>query len=84
MELYRGIDQFIKEYNQRKHQGIGRKKPINLYPNQRKNRLNQLNLVQEMGKNIVKQLEKLMKLSPHGLLYLIFSNFALWQIESKT
>jgi len=30
LELYQGIDIFIKEYNLRKHQGIDRQKPINL------------------------------------------------------
>src|SRR5690554_3523612 len=39
MKLYRGIDNFIKKYNKRKHQGIGRIKPIKLYAALRKNKL---------------------------------------------
>lgn len=39
MELYRGIDNFIRKYNRRKHQGIGRVKPIKLYATKRKNKL---------------------------------------------
>lgn len=39
MELYRGIDNFIKKYNKRKHQGIGRIKPIKLYAAEEKNKL---------------------------------------------
>lgn len=31
LELYQGIDTFINKYNNRKHQGIGRKKPSQLY-----------------------------------------------------
>ena len=31
LELYQGIDEFIKGYNQRKHQGIDRQKPNDLY-----------------------------------------------------
>ena len=30
-ELYQGIDTFVKKYNRRRHQGIDRKKPIELY-----------------------------------------------------
>lgn len=30
-ELYQGIDTFVKKYNRRKHQGIDRRKPIELY-----------------------------------------------------
>lgn len=33
LELYQGIDAFMKKYNKRKHQGIGRKKPCELYKN---------------------------------------------------
>jgi putative transposase len=33
LELYQGIDTFVKKYNQRRHQGIERRKPINLYLN---------------------------------------------------
>lgn len=33
LELYQGIDRFIKKYNQRRHQGIDRRKPIDLYLN---------------------------------------------------
>lgn len=33
LELYKGVDVFIKKYNNRSHQGIGRKKPITLYTN---------------------------------------------------
>jgi putative transposase len=33
LDLYQGIDTFVKKYNKRKHQGIERKKPINLYLN---------------------------------------------------
>ncbi|GGC14589.1 IS3 family transposase [Dyadobacter sediminis] len=33
LDLYQGIDRFVKRYNSRKHQGIGRKKPVNLYLN---------------------------------------------------
>lgn len=39
LELYKGIDQFIEGYNRRKHQGIGRKKPIELYGFEQKNKL---------------------------------------------
>jgi len=39
LELYHGIDIFIKEYNQRKHQGVNRQKPINLFTAERKNKL---------------------------------------------
>lgn len=39
MDLYRGIDNFIWKYNRRKHQGIGRIKPIKLYAVERKNKL---------------------------------------------
>lgn len=31
LELYKGVDTFVEKYNHRKHQGIGRKKPIQLY-----------------------------------------------------
>ena len=31
LELYRGIDAFVRKYNQRRHQGIGRQKPATLY-----------------------------------------------------
>lgn len=31
LELYLGVKKFIEEYNQRKHQGIGNKKPKDLY-----------------------------------------------------
>lgn len=31
LELYQGIDTFVKKYNQRRHQGIDRRKPIDLY-----------------------------------------------------
>lgn len=31
LELYQGIDTYMNEYNKRKHQGIGRVKPIDLY-----------------------------------------------------
>jgi putative transposase len=33
LELYQGIDVFVKSYNARKHQGIGRIKPMNLFVN---------------------------------------------------
>lgn len=33
LELYQGIDTFVKKYNQRRHQGIERRKPIDLYLN---------------------------------------------------
>lgn len=33
LDLYQGIDRFVKQYNCRKHQGISRKKPVNLYLN---------------------------------------------------
>lgn len=33
LDLYQGIDRFVKHYNSRKHQGIGRRKPVNLYLN---------------------------------------------------
>lgn len=39
LELYNGIAIFIKKYNRRKHQGIGRTKPINLYTFDRENKL---------------------------------------------
>lgn len=32
LELYEGVQKFINKYNRRSHQGIGRQKPINLYP----------------------------------------------------
>src|SRR5699024_12882757 len=31
LELYQGINTFIDEYNSRKHQGINRAKPLDLY-----------------------------------------------------
>jgi len=31
IELYQGIKKYIMKYNNRKHQGINRQKPINLY-----------------------------------------------------
>ena len=31
LELYQGMSQYIKKYNRRKHQGINRRKPIDLY-----------------------------------------------------
>jgi putative transposase len=31
LELYAGIDEFVKQYNRRRHQGIKRRKPIDLY-----------------------------------------------------
>jgi putative transposase len=31
LELYRGIETFVEKYNQRRHQGIGRRKPADLY-----------------------------------------------------
>jgi|26BtaG_2_1085354.scaffolds.fasta_scaffold26117_2 putative transposase len=31
IELYQGIKKYVKKYNNRKHQGIKRQKPINLY-----------------------------------------------------
>lgn len=37
LELYQGIDTFVNEYNNRKHQGIGRIKPIELYVNRKTN-----------------------------------------------
>ena len=33
LELYQGIDTFVQKYNQRRHQGIERRKPIDLYLN---------------------------------------------------
>ncbi|MGH3096783.1 MAG: IS3 family transposase [Streptosporangiales bacterium] len=39
LELYEGIDIFVEKYNRRKHQGVERKKPINLYNCQTKNKL---------------------------------------------
>ena len=33
LELYQGIDTCVKKYNQRRHQGIERRKPIDLYLN---------------------------------------------------
>ncbi|KAA6438820.1 IS3 family transposase [Dyadobacter flavalbus] len=33
LDLYQGIDRFVKLYNSRRHQGIDRKKPVNLYLN---------------------------------------------------
>lgn len=33
LELYEGIDTFVKKYNKRRHQGIGRVKPVDLYQN---------------------------------------------------
>jgi putative transposase len=38
LALYREIDTFIKRYNKRKHQGINRKKPINLFASETKNK----------------------------------------------
>lgn len=31
LELYQGIDKFVKKYNHRRHQGINRRKPIEFY-----------------------------------------------------
>jgi len=31
LELYQGVDKFVKKYNHRRHQGINRRKPIELY-----------------------------------------------------
>ncbi|MDR9409279.1 MAG: IS3 family transposase, partial [Balneolaceae bacterium] len=31
LELYQGIDTFVQKYNRRRHQGIDRRKPIDLY-----------------------------------------------------
>lgn len=31
LELYQGIDTFVQKYNRRRHQGIERRKPIDLY-----------------------------------------------------
>lgn len=31
LELYQGVDRFVKKYNRRRHQGINRRKPIDLY-----------------------------------------------------
>lgn len=39
LDLYKGIDEFIGEYNERNHQGINRQKPINLYYCQTQNKL---------------------------------------------
>ena len=33
LELYAGIEQFVKKYNRTRHQGIGRVKPDELYLN---------------------------------------------------
>lgn len=33
LDLYQGIDRFVRHYNARKHQGIDRKKPMTLYLN---------------------------------------------------
>ena len=33
LELYQGIDTFVNKYNRRRHQGIERRKPIDLYLN---------------------------------------------------
>jgi putative transposase len=33
LDLYQGINRFVNHYNSRKHQGIDRKKPMNLYLN---------------------------------------------------
>lgn len=33
LELYRGIDRFVRKYNTRRHQGINRQKPVDLYFN---------------------------------------------------
>ena len=38
-ELYQGIAKYIKKYNKRRHQGIGRKKPIELYKFESNNKL---------------------------------------------
>lgn len=40
LELYEGIDTYIKEYNERKHQGINRVKPKTLYEIDKKTNLN--------------------------------------------
>ena len=34
-ELYQGIESFVNRYNQKRHQGIGRRKPEDLYLNER-------------------------------------------------
>ena len=33
LELYKGLDSFMKKYNRRSHQGINRSKPVDLYLN---------------------------------------------------
>jgi putative transposase len=33
LELYEGVDKFVRKYNCRKHQGINHKKPIDLFKN---------------------------------------------------
>jgi putative transposase len=39
LELYKGVQKFIKEYNQKRHQGINRQKPSELYAMQIENKL---------------------------------------------
>ncbi|MEX0680736.1 MAG: hypothetical protein WD097_05095 [Balneolales bacterium] len=31
LELYEGINIFVQKYNRRRHQGISRRKPVELY-----------------------------------------------------
>lgn len=42
IELYQGIREYVKKYNNRKHQGIKGQKPINLYTFEKQFNLNQL------------------------------------------
>lgn len=39
VDLYKGIKKYILKYNNRKHQGVNRKKPIKLYKNNNKTKL---------------------------------------------
>ena len=39
LELHHGITKYIKKYNKRRHQGIGRKKPVELYKFEPNNKL---------------------------------------------
>ena len=39
LELYQGIDTFAKRYNHRRHQGVERRKPVDLYLNAAKHKL---------------------------------------------
>ena len=49
-ELYEGIEGFVHKYNRRRHQGINRQKPIDLYSNTQQTQTSKLaQVVWSMG-----------------------------------